>query len=231
MIYAGWLAIAYPVGGPEGVLRYSFVLFAAGAMSTAFMVYRVRSRRQLTEEIRRRQRIEEELSRANERLEELSQRDPLTNLLNRRGLFERLDLELSRIGRGHVLALLLVDLDGFKEVNDSHGHIEGDRVLLAIAEALRRATRTSDAVCRWGGDEFVVVLSDTREEDALQTAERLVACVRDVGMRLFPGSPVTASGGLTLAKTGEAPLDIIERADQGVYNAKRGGGNQVHPAA
>lgn len=230
-IYGGWAAVAYPIGGLDASLRFSFVLLAAGAISTACMVYRVRSHRRLVSEIAHHHATEERLSEANQRLEELSRRDPLTNLFNRRGIFERLELEIARASRGHSLALVLIDLDGFKAINDLHGHVEGDCLLLAVAEALRRQTRTSDAVCRWGGDEFLVILSDTREGDAKATAGRLIDCVRNVGLRLFPETPVTASAGLALAKVGESPLAIIERADASAYQAKRGGGDCCRPAS
>ncbi len=228
---AAWATVAYPIAGAQGLVRFAFVLAASGVVATVLVHCRIQSHRRLFDEIRRRHSVETRLGEAIRRLEDLSQRDPLTNLLNRRGIFERLEIELSRAGRGHTTGLLLVDLDGFKEVNDRYGHIEGDRLLQAIAEALRRGTRSSDAVGRYGGDEFVVVLADTREEDANATARRLVERVHRVGQQLFPASPVTASGGLALASTGDNPLALLERADNGVYDAKRGGGNAVRPAA
>ncbi len=228
---AAWAAVAYPIGGAQGLVRFAFVLTASGVVALVLVHCRMQSHRRLFDEIRRRRDVETRLGDAIRRLEDLSQRDPLTNLLNRRGIFDRLEIELARAGRGHTTGLLLVDLDGFKDVNDRYGHIEGDRLLQAIAEALRRGTRASDAVGRYGGDEFVVVLADTREEDANATARRLVERVHRVGQQLFPASPVTASGGLALANPGDNPLALLERADNGVYDAKRGGGNAVRPAA
>ncbi len=229
--YGAWAWVAYPIGGAPELVRFSFVLGASGLVSAILVFGRFQNHQRLFDEISRRCEVEERLSEANRRLEDLSQRDPLTNLLNRRGIFDRLEIELARSGRGHTLGLLLVDLDGFKEVNDRYGHVEGDRLLQAIAEALRRGSRTSDAVGRYGGDEFIVILSDTRQEDAAATARRLVERVHKVGVQLFPASPVTASGGLALADSGDTPLALIERADNEVYDAKRGGGNCVHPAA
>jgi diguanylate cyclase (GGDEF)-like protein len=229
--YGAWAWVAHPIGGGQGLARFSFVLAASGLVSTVTVFYRAQNHRRFFDEISRRREVEERLNDVNRRLEDLSQRDPLTNLFNRRGIFDRLEIELARAGRGHTLGLLLVDLDGFKEVNDRYGHIEGDRLLQAIAEALLRGTRTSDAVGRYGGDEFIVILSDTRQDDVSATAQRLVERVQKVGVQLFPASPVTASGGLALASSGDTPLALIERADGGVYDAKRDGGNRVRPAA
>ena len=168
---------------PE-LVRFAFVLGASAVVSTALQLCRRENRMRLFEERARRHATEERLSEANERLEELSRRDPLTNLLNRRGIFDRLGVELDRVKRGHPLAALLIDLDGFKDVNDRYGHLEGDRLLQAIAESLLRATRSGDAVGRYGGDEFLVLLTDTRLDDATATAERLVERVRKVGVQL-----------------------------------------------
>lgn len=108
------------------------------------------------------------------RLEQLASTDPLTQLLNRRALTERLAGELDRARRyNHALALLMVDLDHFKQVNDTYGHPVGDQVLREIADTLLREVRTVDIVARYGGEEFVVVLPEQGEEGALVFAERV----------------------------------------------------------
>lgn len=225
-----WLATAWSLATPQELARFSFVLFSAAVASTTLQWGRTQNRKRLIREVERRRVIEAQLSDANQKLEEISRRDPLTNLLNRRGIFERLGVELSRSERGHPLAILLVDLDGFKIVNDRYGHVEGDRLLEDIAKALGRSTRASDAVGRYGGDEFLIVLADTRLEDAQATVDRLVERVRQVGSQRFPSSPVTASGGLAVAVEGEDPIKLIERADAAVYDAKRRGGDGIRSA-
>ncbi|MBZ0120285.1 MAG: GGDEF domain-containing protein, partial [Sandaracinaceae bacterium] len=125
---------------------------------------------------------ERELERKNAQLEELSQRDPLTQLFNRRHLMARLEAELARVRRGSPLAIVMIDLDRFKQVNDKRGHEEGDRVLREIAQSIASRTRETDVPGRYGGDEFVVLLPDTSPSQARPVAERLAAAVREAGV-------------------------------------------------
>jgi diguanylate cyclase (GGDEF)-like protein len=173
------------------------------------------------------QRREELLVRANTQLEDLSQRDPLTNLYNRRHLFARLEAELARVRRGHPLAVLMIDLDGFKRVNDAQGHLHGDVLLKEIATALAKTTREVDVAGRYGGDEFVLVLPDTDVEPAKTAAERVIQCVREVGQRIGGGPPVTASVGLAVATRDDNVAAVLRRADENAYRAKQGGGDRV----
>lgn len=159
-------------------------------------------------------------------LQELSLRDPLTQLYNRRHLMERVERELGRVRRGHPLALLLVDLDRFKIINDKHGHLQGDELLRRISAALQRATRETDVPGRFGGDEFVVVLPDTTAEQARGVAQRLIEDVRAVGAA-YDGAAVTASVGLAIARDRDRALDVLERADAAAYRAKARGGDQL----
>src|SRR5690606_19886099 len=112
------------------------------------------------------------LETANAQLELLSQRDPLTDLYNRRHLVERLDQELRHVRRGRDVTFLMIDLDGFKRVNDLHGHLVGDAMLRRVAEAMRETMRETDVVGRWGGDELGVLLPDTALEEAAIAAQR-----------------------------------------------------------
>jgi diguanylate cyclase (GGDEF)-like protein len=173
------------------------------------------------------QRREELLLRANTQLEDLSQRDPLTNLYNRRHLFARLEAELARVRRGHPLAVLMIDLDGFKRVNDAQGHLRGDVLLKEIAGALSKTTREVDVAGRYGGDEFVLVLPDTDVAQARAAAERVVQCVREVGERIGGGPPITASLGLAVASQDDSVAAVLRRADENAYRAKQGGGDRV----
>lgn len=173
------------------------------------------------------ERREAQLVTANLRLEELSQLDPLTNLYNRRHLFARLEAELARVRRGRPLALVMVDLDGFKKVNDSQGHLRGDVLLKEIATSVAATTRTTDVAGRYGGDEFVVVLPDTDSEQARAVAERVAQSVREAATRFDEARPVTASIGIAVAEPSDTVAALMRRADENAYRAKQSGGNRV----
>jgi diguanylate cyclase len=167
------------------------------------------------------------LDRMNKRLAELSNRDELTGLFNRRHLISELRRQLDRVARGAGCGLMMIDLDGFKRVNDLRGHDAGDVLLMDIAHALTAETRTVDLVARYGGDEFVVVLPDLSPEGALPVAERIVAAIARVGRERWADSPVTASIGLTVATADDDVATLLRRADAEAYAAKRTGGNRV----
>ena len=161
-----------------------------------------------------------------DRLRQLADEDPLTSIPNRRS-FEaavRLTLELSARHRVHG-SLLMVDLDGFKAINDTHGHATGDAVLAAVAARLRDRLRSSDLLGRVGGDEFAVLLRATAGARAQKVAEALAACVR--ATRLGPGQPdVSLSASIGVADFGAYPLPTVEElfaaADAAMYKTKRG---------
>jgi diguanylate cyclase (GGDEF)-like protein len=173
------------------------------------------------------QRREAALVVVNERLEQLSQLDPLTGIFNRRHLFARIEAELARVRRGHPLALIMVDLDHFKGVNDSQGHLRGDVLLKEIATALARTTRVTDVAGRYGGDEFVVVLPDTDSVAALAVAERVTDAIREAARAFDEAQPVTASVGIGLADPDDTVASLLRRADENAYRAKESGGNRV----
>jgi diguanylate cyclase (GGDEF)-like protein len=173
------------------------------------------------------QRREDALVVANRRLEELSQLDPLTNLYNRRHLFTRIDTELARVRRAHPLALIMLDLDGFKKVNDTQGHLRGDVLLKEIATALAAVTRVTDVAGRYGGDEFVVLLPDTGPDAARVVADRIARAVHEAGTRFDRERPVTASLGLAFAEPADTVASLLRRADEKAYRAKQGGGDSV----
>ncbi|MDI4635075.1 diguanylate cyclase [Pelomonas sp. V22] len=175
------------------------------------------------------------LALANIRLRETlrlqSIRDPLTGLYNRRFLDEALRRELARASRkqgGHALAL--VDVDHFKQFNDQHGHEAGDLVLQQVARALESRVRESDVVCRFGGEEFVVLLTELDPELALRRAEELLEAVRALQLSHAGRSlgKLTASLGLAFYPAhGDKPQALIEAADAALYVAKRGGRDRV----
>jgi diguanylate cyclase (GGDEF)-like protein len=167
------------------------------------------------------------LREARRRIEELSRRDALTGLTNRRWLDEVLRLEVER-SRRYVapLSLVMVDLDLFKEVNDSFGHVVGDQVLKSVAEALEGAVRMTDVVGRYGGEEFLVLLPNTELEQARLLAERMRA-----GLHLMPVTfrpeAVTASFGVAQWSAEDNVASLVDRADEALYEAKQGGRDRV----
>jgi diguanylate cyclase (GGDEF)-like protein len=168
------------------------------------------------------------LGTANARLRDLSQHDELTNLYNRRYVMNRLADELARIRRTPaLLSIAMVDLDGFKRVNDEDGHDAGDAVLRAAAEALIAATRSTDVVARYGGDEFLVLLPNTDPEGARAVAGRMLDRTRDATRRVCPVIPVSASVGITALRASDDPAAVIRRVDELLYSAKRAGGDRV----
>jgi two-component system cell cycle response regulator len=175
--------------------------------------------------------LQEELVDQTARLEEQLFEDPLTRVHNRRYVFGQLDAMISGARRhGRPLAVAMVDLDGFKAVNDRHGHDAGDAVLVAAAEALQRALRAEDLLGRLGGEEFLAVLPDTAAGPAAVAAERLRKAVADAGGA--GGLPsVTASVGWAALLPGEGPDDLVRRADDALYAAKQEGRDRVKGAA
>ncbi|MEO9019796.1 MAG: sensor domain-containing diguanylate cyclase [Gemmatimonadaceae bacterium] len=168
----------------------------------------------------------------NARLEALAHTDPLTHLLNRRALTIRLVAELERVRRyNSPLTMLMLDLDLFKNVNDTYGHLVGDEVLRGIAMILQRSVRSVDMVARYGGEEFVVVLPETGETGAVAFAERIrqraeqhnfeaarsaiVKVTVSIGVSCFPSPHV------------DSAEDLFARADAALYRAKQRGRNQV----
>ena len=173
-------------------------------------------------------RRERQLTEANARLEELSQRDPLTQLYNRRYFVQRVEQELERVRRGQKMALLMLDLDGFKHINDQQGHLIGDELLRRIAHAIGDSTRAIDVAGRFGGDEFVIILPDTEQPEAVVVAERLIATVRRIGTEFDPARPVTVSVGIALARAQDDTVILLNTADESAYRAKQAGGDRYH---
>ena len=167
-------------------------------------------------------------------LEDLAYRDELTELPNRRGSSRQLEVLISRARRhGQQLALLLIDADRFKAVNDDHGHAAGDVVLREVAHRLRERMRREDLVGRWGGEEFVVALPETTPDAAAAVAESLRAAIGETPIEAHGTAlRVTVSIGVA-AWTGEDVEDIVDRADRALYAAKAAGRDRVvvEPAA
>jgi diguanylate cyclase (GGDEF)-like protein len=223
--HAGWLAFA--PDAPEVAVLGPPSLVHTLLASVFISIFVPACTAIVTALVRAVQHREAKLVEVNARLEELSQRDPLTNLYNRRYLFSCLQHELARVKRGHPLALVMLDLDGFKRVNDTQGHLRGDLLLKEIAATLGATTRTTDVAGRYGGDEFVLVLPDTELEQALGVADRVARGVRDVAAKFDAACPVTASVGVSVATATDTVAALLRRADENAYRAKKEGGDRV----
>ncbi|MBI4559926.1 MAG: sensor domain-containing diguanylate cyclase [Candidatus Hydrogenedentes bacterium] len=173
----------------------------------------------------------ETLQKANERLETLATTDGLTGLYNHRYFCERLEGELARARRyGVPLSCLMLDMDNFKAINDTFGHMQGDQVLREAAERVRRTVRKSDVVARYGGEEFAVIMPQTGTAGARAQAERIREVMQMTAYEgLPPDFPVTVSVGVAVSD-GSPDMDheaMIWVADSALYEAKRQGKNQV----
>ena len=179
--------------------------------------------------------LERELKEINEKLHLLSTKDGLTGILNRRALFERLEEELSRSARtSNLLCLIMLDIDHFKKVNDVHGHVMGDKVLVEVVNRIKSALRPYDILGRYGGEEFLIGVCVTDQENCIAIAERLRVCV---GERPFEIDSehlnIRISLGVTnLIPSGKGDTDnvleaAIKSADSALYRAKEKGRNRV----
>ena len=155
-------------------------------------------------------------------LDRLAHLDPLVPIANRRGLMRELEKMIARHERHDTpAAMLFVDLDELKSLNDSFGHAGGDAALLHVAERLLAGVRITDCVARLGGDEFCVLLDHADEASARETAERLVNSVAGDGF-LYDGRamPLSVAIGMTLIEQGDTPATVLSRADQAMYRVK-----------
>jgi len=225
---------------PANLLLLAFALAATGAIAWLFETFRVKSEadlrrlnRELTSEIDQRRKVENELRVARAQFKKLAYSDPMTGLANRRRVEEDLERMISRARRrGEEVALLFLDLDDFKVINDRHGHGVGDEVLATTATRLRSSIRASDLAGRLGGDEFVVVLDLIDAASVRGQAERIRAEIArpvkiedaeielgaSVGLALFPHDAETVAG-------------LLEVADRAMYESKRATGLAARPTS
>jgi len=158
--------------------------------------------------------------------------DPVSGLFNRRYFGARLEEELQRADRyGLSVGLLMIDVDNFKAINDTCGHLVGDTVIRDVADVLRRSVRVFDICTRFGGDEFAVVMPSSSAEDALRIADRIRERIEAHRLKDPELGTVTASIGLTVSSSGTSARDLISNADQALYRAKREGKNRVKTSA
>ncbi len=165
------------------------------------------------------------LRRRRQRAQKFAVIDPLTRLYNRRMGLAALEREVARTERTRrPLTVLMCDLDHFKHLNDTYGHLQGDVALRATADVLRQTLRRSDVICRFGGEEFLVVLAETAPDDATVLAARLFVAIEAAGQAL--GLPMTISIGLTSHRPGDRAEDLLHRADGALYASKDHGRNR-----
>jgi diguanylate cyclase (GGDEF)-like protein len=170
--------------------------------------------------------VTSELEAANRELLKISSTDSLTQINNRGSLDSVLQREITDANRtGRIFSIVLMDVDHFKQINDTLGHISGDLLLENIARVLKETTRKTDFVGRWGGDEFLIILPDTSPEDAFKVARKMGENI--FAMNLPEIGPVTSSLGVTGFKSTDDEKSIIARADEALYQAKSSGRNQV----
>jgi diguanylate cyclase (GGDEF)-like protein len=222
-------------GALEGSVQWQEVdeIFVPGGVALIFLVV------SLVNEVRRgRQRERQladlygELLRKDVELERLAITDPLTGLYNRRFFQSRLGVEIERAKRyGRVLSLVMLDVDNFKEINDRRGHQFGDHVLAEVGKILTGNVRAIDIVCRYGGEEFAVLLPETPLEKAGRAAEKLRTCLKE---RFQKGrDPVALTVSLGVASYPSPRVadenDLVRRADAALYEAKGLGRDRVEP--
>jgi len=159
----------------------------------------------------------------------LAQTDELTGLYNRRCFDAQLRKFIERSeAADDRFGLLMLDLDGFKLINDSQGHPQGDRILKAVAQIISESCRSTDLICRLGGDEFAIIMPSISMARGRAVAEQVRSSIQMLPMvQPNRGFKLSASLGGTLHEPSESPSDIIKRVDEYLYQAKRGGRNQI----
>jgi diguanylate cyclase (GGDEF)-like protein len=221
---------AAPISDPGGAVRGCMV--TVNDMSALH-----RANEALREALNELELSKQEVEHKNLELERLATRDPLTGALNRRAFHAGFEVAVRDAQRSRqAVTCMMVDIDHFKQINDTHGHGVGDRVIQEVARKLQDSVRGTDMLCRWGGEEFCVVIIGMGVAEAADFAERVrMRIERECGaaVREVSGLRVTASIGVEpMSRDGEALVALVERADQALYSAKRAGRNRVvMPAA
>ena len=184
--------------------------------------------RKLEEKVEKRT---QELEQSNEELKKLSWTDPLTQLFNRRSCEERFKNEIARFKRTkEPFCIILGDLDHFKSINDTYGHNAGDYVLIEVANTLKEYSRKTDMVFRWGGEEFLFLLTGTGIGGGTVIGEKIRTKIEEKVFTYEQQTlPITMSLGISVYKDGQAMEDCIKEADANLYSAKQAGRNRLHP--
>ena len=182
----------------------------------------------MTDEIKKANTVINNLTNQVKILEETTNLDSLTKVFNRRALTSYLEEVCSRDNTNNELHLLILDIDDFKDINDKHGHIAGDKVLIFIANIFRKTLRDGDKVFRYGGEEFIIILNRIDSKHCKKIADRLLDLVRNSKL-IYKGKGihVTMSIGTTKYEPNDTPDTLISRADKALYQAKQNGKNQM----
>ena len=171
--------------------------------------------------------LNEKLQTANSQLKQIAHTDALTQIWNRYRMEQAIDNEIEAAHRyGRACTLLLFDVDHFKAVNDTHGHEVGDKVLKQLAQIVRDMLRSTDNVGRWGGEEFIVLATETEAQEALKLAERIRAGIAETSFA--DAGKITVSIGVAQWQKGNSRRDLLERADRAMYAAKQAGRDQIN---
>ncbi len=183
------------------------------------------------EDITERKQVEEEIKRLYEKAKVQAERDPLTDLFNHRRINELLESEIERAKRGaDIFSIMMLDVDGFKLINDTYGHVAGDKVLKDVAAILRNSSRSVDSIGRYGGDEFLMILPYTDGEKAKTVVKRISRDIPTEGLKINEEVtvPIRLSVGVaTYPIDSSLPRDLISLADRSMYESKRSGRSAV----
>ena len=211
-------------GGKELWVRLSArYIYESGKLKSATgVMYNITERKQ----------AEDVLKESEQRYRELSIIDDLTQLYNSRHFYAQLEIEIERSNRyGQPLTLLLLDLDKFKEFNDTYGHVEGDHVLSRLGQVIKRCLRDTDSAYRYGGEEFTIMLPMTTSEEGIVTAKRIQTELRKENFSPVLDQKIymTVSIGLAQYKPKEEMKAFVQRVDQLMYQAKKNGRDRICP--
>jgi len=211
--------------------EYSYEeVITKGASDLIFKPFRFEELLLRLKKVLKNRQVIKDRARVLDKLEQLAITDGLTKLYNLRHFYKQLEVEIGRCSRyGHSLSLLLLDIDNFKIYNDSYGHLEGDKALIRISQIIKSCLRTMDSAYRYGGEEFTVILPETKGKKAKNVANRIK---RAVELERFLPEPdkvvtITISIGLTEYFMNEQLSTVIKRADQAMYNSKAQGRNRI----
>ncbi len=212
-VLKNWLSLDYPQ--PEDKTLF-WILFSAVVLILMVLIYRYKK-------IHHHNR---NLLHLNTQLEQISQHDHLTGLANRYALHQRFDIEMDAVSQTQqVFSLIMLDIDFFKTINDEHGHDVGDQVIREFALLLNTMLRENDLIGRWGGEEFLILCSQTPQNGAFKVAEQVRLSMQTYVFTA--GLQITASFGISEYRHGETIGDTIKRADDALYLAKNNGRNQI----
>lgn len=183
----------------------------------------------MTDEVTKANRIITQLTNQVKTLEEKSNLDSLTKVFNRRALTAYLKKICLNKNKSYSFYVLMLDLDNFKKINDNYGHIAGDKVLIFVANILKKTLRDGDKIFRYGGEEFIVILNRIDTSHCDKIANRLLSLIRE-NQLIYKGKSlsVTASIGATNYKSGDTPDSLVARADEALYKAKDNGKDQIY---